>query len=227
MSKFGDALKHIPGASLVIETDEEAPVAKPAPKPAAPAPHPAFDSSFNNPVAAPTGFVPSSGGSPFAVPSTQVLDEKVYQAVLSKTNFDTTPVGKAIHRYFDALEGTGMDTNARFKAAMKQAAALDNITADQVLATFDTLQAALDRDAQGFAGVAATVEKNEITSRQDKITAKQQQVAQLNADIQQLQSELMDQQSSHANATTQYGLAQQRRTQEIAAQKSQFAALLR
>lgn len=205
--------------SLVVDTDDEEP--KAATKvPAASAPAP-------NPVAAPS-FTPRSGdvGSPFSVPNTVVLDEKVYQSVLSKTNFDTTPVGKTIHKYFDALEGSGLDTNARFKAAMKQAAALDNITPDQMLQTFDQLQAALDRDAQGFAGVAATVEKNEITSRQDRIAAKKAQRTQLEQEIAQLESELADQQSSHSNATTQFGLAQQRRFQEIAAQKAQFAALL-
>jgi len=224
MSKLGD-LAHR-AASLVVDVDEEQ---KPAvvTKPSAPAAHPAFDlnPSTYSAAAPATGFSPTPG-SPFSVPSTTVLDEKVYQAVLAKTNFDTTPVGKAVHKYYDALEGVITDQTQRFKAAIGQAQKLDGVTPQQVLDTFDQLSAALDRDAQGFAGLAASFDKNEIGTRQDKIAAKQQQVAQLNADIQQLQSELVDQQASHTNATQQYGLAQQRRAQEIAAQKTQFAALL-
>jgi len=156
-----------------------------------------------------------------------VLDENVYKSVLTKTNFDTTPVGKTIHKYFDALEGSGLDTNARFKAAMKQAAALDGITPDQVLATFDQLQSALETDAQNFQKVADNVEANQITARQTKVAQLQQQVETINGQISQLQTELVGEQNNHANAVTQYGLAESRRGQEIAAQKAQFASLLR
>jgi hypothetical protein len=217
-NKLWESVKH-----LAVEDDEpKAPVT--TPHVAAPVPHPAFNLGS---MGAAVGAVPAPAGSPFAVPSTTVLDEKVYQSVLAKTNFDTTPVGKTIHKYFDALEGSGLDTNARFKAAMKQAAALDNISADQVLATFDQMQAALEADAQGFQKVADGVEANQITARQTKVTALQQQVETINQQIAQLQAELVGEQNNHANAVTQYGLAEQRRTQEIAAQKTQFAALLR
>lgn len=221
MSKFTDALKHIPGAGLVVEIDEEAPAAVKPTAPAPPSAHPAFSAPI------PTSFAaaPAPASSPFAVPSTVVLDDAVYQSVLKKTNFDDTPVGKAIHKYYDALDVIP-DQTARFRAAIAQATKLDGITADAVLKTFDDLQAALDRDANGFAGVAATVEKNQITTRQDQIAAKQAQITQLNQEIATLSAELADQQATHSNAVTQYGLAQQKRTQEIAAQKSQFAALL-
>jgi hypothetical protein len=226
MSKLSDFAHK--AASLVVDTDEEAPKSVAPVRPAAPAPHPAFDlnPSTYSAAAPATGFSPAPGNSPFAVPSTQVLDEKVYQSVLKKTNFDDTPVGKAVHKYFDALMSAIPDQTQRFKAAIAQAQSLDNITPQQVLDTFDQLAAALDRDAQGFAGLAASFDKNEIGSRQDKIAAKQAQVTQLNQEIAQLQGELTDQQSSHANAVSQYGLAAQRRAQEIAAQKAQFAALL-
>lgn len=220
MSKLGD-LAHR-AASLVVDQDEEQ---KPAPKPVAPvSSHPAFNLAPNTfSAAAPA---PAVSGSPFAVPGTQVVDEGTYQSILKKTNFDTTPVGTAIHKYYDALEGTGMAVDQRFKAAMKQAAALDGISADKVLATFDQMESALEADANGFQGVADSVEKNQITARQDKITALTQQVQAINAQIAQLQGELTDQTTGHANAVQQYGLASSKRAQEIAAQKSQFAALL-
>jgi len=210
-----DTLKHAAHAATSLAYEDDAPA-----KPAAPAaaPHPAF--SFNLTPAAPAG-------SPFAVGGSVVLDEKVYQSVFSKTNFDATPVSKTIHKYYDALEGVIPDQTQRFKAAIGQAQKLDGITPDQILATFDQLEAALEADAKGFQGVADKVEASQITTRQAKITDLQTQVANFNQQIAQLQSELVDEQAKHANAVQQYGLAQQRRATEIAQQKAQFAALLK
>jgi hypothetical protein len=120
-----------------------------------------------------------------------------------------------------------MTVDQRFKAAMKQAAALDSISSDQVLATFDQMETALENDAKGFQGVADGVETNQITARQTKIETLTNQKAQIEAQIAQLQTELADQQNGHANAVQQYGLASSRRSQEIAQQKAQFASLLR
>lgn len=213
--------------SLVIEDDAPATPAAKVPT-GAPAPHPAFNlpPSFSTGSSA-AAAAPAPSGSPFSVPNTTVLDEKVYQSVLAKTNFNTTPVGKAIIRYYDALEGVIADQSQRFKAAIGQAQKLDNITPDQVLATFDQLSAALDSDAAAFQRVADSVEANQITARQTKITSIQQQIETLNQQATQLQAELADQTANHANAVTQYGLAQQRRAQEITAQKTQVSALLR
>jgi hypothetical protein len=204
---------------MIIEDDGQE---QKKPAPAAVPPHPAFNLSpggFGAAAAAPSG-------SPFAVPGAAVLDEGVYQAVLKKTNFDDTPVGKTIHKYYDALEGVIADQTQRFKAAIGQAQKLDGVTPDQVLLTFDAMETALETDARGFQGVADKVEQGEIVSRQNKIAELQQQVTNLNQQIVRLQTELVDQQTTHANAVQQYGLAQQRRATEIAQQKAQFAALL-
>jgi hypothetical protein len=211
--------------SLVVEEDTPT---TPVAKTSAPAPHPAFNVPPSFSTGAGAAAAPAfTGGSPFSVPSTTVLDEKVYQSVLAKTNFNTTPVGKAIIRYYDALEGMIADQSARFKAAIGQAQKLDNITPDQVLATFDQLSAALDSDAAAFQRVADGVQANQITARQTKITSIQQQIETLNSQVAQLQTELASETANHANAVTQYGLAEQRRSQEIAAQKAQVASLLR
>lgn len=211
--------------NLVYETDEKAPTTATAAAPVSA--HPAFNlpPGFSTGTGAATA--PAPAGSPFSVPNTTVLDEKVYQSVLAKTNFNTTTVGKTIIRYYDALEGVIADQNARFKAAINQAQKLDGVTPDQVLGTFDQLQAALDSDAAAFQKVADGVQANQITARQTKITSLQQQIETINQQVAQLQTELADQQNTHANAVTQYSLAEQRRAQEIAAQKAQVAALLR
>jgi len=221
MSKFSE-LAH-KAASLVVEDDgtETKPAAKPAPATGHPAFH--FDSTGNVPSTFPSV---SASPSPFSVPSAVVVDENIYQSILNKTNFDATPVGKAVKKYFDALDGVIPDATQRFKAAIGQAQKLDSISPDQVLQTFDSLQAALDRDAQGFQQTAANVESREITARQNKITDLSTQVSNLNSQIAQLSSELTDQQTKHSSTVTQYGLAEQRRATEIAQQKAQVAALL-
>lgn len=224
MSKLGDTLKHAAHsvASLAVELPEETPT--PAAKPAAAGSHPAFhfDSSGN----IPSTFPSVSSASPFAIPTAAPVDENIYQSVLKKTNFDATPIGLAVKKYFDALEGVITDPTQRFRAAIGQAQKLDNITPDAVLQTFDNLQAALDKDAQGFQQIAAGVESREITTRQNKIADLTNQVNAANSQIAQLTSELSDQQTKHSSTVTQYGLAQQRRANEIAQQKAQFAALL-
>jgi hypothetical protein len=213
--------------SLAYEDDTPTPAPAAKTPTGAPAPHPAFSLPPSFSTGAGTAAAPAfAGGSPFSVPNTTVLDEKVYQSVLAKTNFNTTPVGKAIIRYYDALEGVIADQNARFKAAISQAQKLDSITPDQVLATFDQLSTALNTDSAAFQRVADGVQANQITARQTKITSIQQQVETLNSQIAQLQTELASETANHANAVTQYGLAQSRRAQEIAAQKAQVASLL-
>jgi hypothetical protein len=221
---ISDLIKGVKG--LVIE-DDETPAKVSSSTPMGPgATHPAFNLPPTPPVS--TGaFGAAPAASPFTVPSTTVLDEKVYQAVLAKTNFNTTPVGKAIIKYYDALEGVITEQSARFKAAIAQAQKLDGITPTQVLATFDQMSAALETDAAAFQRVFAGFETNEITARQTKITSLQAQVEQLNGQIAQIQTELAGKQSDHANAGTQYNLAHDRRSQEIAAQKAQVSALLR
>src|SRR5271155_5148932 len=211
--------------SLVYSEDEKAPTPTKVTS-GAPVPHPAFN--LPSTTGGGTAFAPALSpiGSPFSVPSTTVLDEKTYQMVLAKTNFNTTTVGKAILKYYDALEGVIVDQNARFKAAIQQAQKLDGVTPAQVLATFDQLSAALDTDANNFQGLCSSFEQKEITARQTQVATLQKQVETINAQIGTLNSDLADKTVSHSNAIQQYGLARSRRAQEIAAQKAQVAALL-
>jgi hypothetical protein len=211
-------------ATSLVYSEDEAP--KPATKaPVSNVPHPAFNVPMPTVPSGAFGAAPAQ--SPFAIPSTVVVDEKLYQSILGKTNFNTTTVGKAVIRYYDALEGVIADQSQRFKAAIGQAQKLDGITPDQVLATFDQMQAALDGDAASFAKLATSEEANQITARQQKITSLQQQVDSFNQQIATLSTELSGAQGTHANAVAQYGAAHDKRSQEIAVQKAQVAGLLR
>ena len=221
MSKLSELAK---SALHSVYEEDPTPATKIPAKPLANVPHPAFNITPGSAAAPAPAFTPTPGSSPFAVPTTTVIDEKVYKSIFAKTDFDNTPVGKILHGYYDGLED--MDPSTRFKTAFKLAAKRDGVTADQVLAAFDQLQQALEADNQQFTSVCAQHDKTEIQSRQTSIASKQQQVAQLNQEIAQLTTELADETSRSTTATTQHSLAQQRRSTEIAQQKASFASLL-
>jgi len=182
--------------------------------------------SFTSPGLGNSGTAPTAAPSPFLVPGSVALDEGVYQKVLAKTNFETTPACISIHKYYDAMEGMPMDIKTKFKMAIAQAAKLDGLTADKILATFDGLKTALAADANNFAKFAEEREKTQITSRQTKIQQITDQITALETQHTQLAAELADEQNKHVAGTTQYALAQQRRATEIDQQKAEFAALL-
>jgi hypothetical protein len=218
-----------------IEEDPQAEKPVPATPAATPPVKPTFD--FSGGAAYPMG--PGTGAtgaatapSPFSVPGSVVLDEAVYQRVFQKTDFDQTDVGKAMHRYYDALPDV-LDTNTKFKTALAQAAKLDGITSDKVLAAFDGLKTALQQESDRFSKVCDTQVKNEVTSRQQRLQQISDQIAQLTQQIADLQmqhtkgsGELGEAQSRVTNAQNQFTLAAARRSNEIDQQKAQFTALL-
>jgi methyl-accepting chemotaxis protein len=231
MSKIGDALKSATHAvsSLVVE-DDGVETQKAGPAPAKPVARPA--ASFS--MGATPSFAPTSPStSPFAIGGATVLDEAVYQKVLAKTNFDQTPVGQVIHKYYDALESTPLDVNTKFKTAIAQAQKLDGLTPDHILQAFDDLLSQLQKEGDNFQRAADGLTAREVTSRQttlsqinDQINSLTQQIADLQTKHSQVSADLADAQTKVANGSTQFGLASQRRAQEIQQQKAQFQALL-
>jgi len=198
---------------------------------AATAVKPALSFPSWTPTAAPASFSSGFPGAPGIGP---VLDEAVYQKVLDKTNFDSTPTAVTIHKYLDAMEGTPLDPTTKFKTALQQAARLEGLTADKVLATFDQLKQLLKAESDKFTTSVNNMVAKEVTARQatlDQISAtiaqKQKDIEQLQATHTQVAAELADAQTKVSNATTQFGLAAQRRSAEIDQQQAQFAALVK
>lgn len=228
---FADKIKNAAhAASSLVMTEDETETQKPGP--AAPKAKPAPAASFS--MGATPSFAPTAPStSPFAIGGAAVLDEAVYQKVLAKTNFDQTPVGQVIHRYYDALDGTPLDTNTKFKTAIAQAQKLDGLTPDHILQAFDDLLASLQKEGDNFQRAADGLTQREVTSRQqtlqqisDQINTLTSQIADLQTKHTQVSGELADAQTKVANGSAQFGLASQRRAQEIQQQKASFQALL-
>ena len=87
-------------------------------------------------------------------------NDAIYQTLLAKTDFEGTSTAATIHKFLDPLKAipdTVMPSNVKFKTAVLQASAQAGLTADGILATFDTLKAKLAAGARCLWRQSATV----------------------------------------------------------------------
>ena len=218
---FLDTLK-----SVAFE-DEPAPPEKHS---TPPAPPPFAIPSYSAPAAAP---MDAASPAPYALPidAGVVPDhDPVYQTLLSKTDFESTPTAATIHKFLDPLKAipdTVMPSNVKFKTAVIQATAQAGLTEDGILSTFDTLKAKLQQEHDAFGVKEQQFVAREITGRQDQIQKISEQITQLQQQLAQLSTELVNAQGKAAHAQSQFEAAVQRRTSELEQQKALYASLLK
>ncbi len=204
--------------------DEPAPPAKPTPAPAAPA--------FSGFAPAPPNVTASSPAS-FALPIDAGVvpdSDAVYQALLSRTDFESTPTAATIHKFLDPLKAipdSVMPSNVKFKTAVIQATAQAGLTQDGILSTFDTLTAKLQQEKDSFSGKSQQFAAREVAGRQDQIQKITEQITQLQQQLAQLSNELVDAQGKATHAQSQFEAAVQRRASELEQQKELYASLLK
>jgi len=208
---FIDSLKH-----MVFEDEPESAKATPAPAPAANVP--------KHVAAVPTA--PVFNHESYSPPEVSDNDE-IYQRVLAKTAFEQTEVGSTIHKFLDPLDGLPMDAALKFKTAVAQAKAQNGLNESAILATFDSLKAALEAEQQSFTKKAQQFAAREISGRQDRINEITSQITTLQQELSQLSTELVDAQGKAARAHGQFNAAIERRAAEIEQQKLQYSALLK
>lgn len=217
-NKIIDSIKH-----AIIEDDDPKPDSKSQAHPQASA------------ATAPAATTSSSGPRPdmSAQPMSEEV-EHVYQRILAKTNFDSTPIAATIHKYLDPLAAiASLDERTRFKTAVVQAKAQEGLTREKILATFDGLKVALRNEQESFTASAQTTREREIADRQkrvqeatDEIARKQSEIAQLQQRLTEMTSELLGAQSKIQRAESQFAAAVQRRVAEIDQEKAKYASLL-
>jgi hypothetical protein len=215
-NKIIDTIKH-----AIIEDDDPKPDGKAEPQ-----------------AEAPVKAVSAAASSPNAYqPSSQAMGEEVerlYQRILAKTNFESTPVAATIHKYLDPLAAIpSLDERTRFKTAVIQAKAQEGLTQEKILATFDGLKVALQNEQESFAASAQATRQREIADRQkrvqeatNEITQKQKEIAQLQQQLSEMTAELAGAQSKIQRAESQFGVAAQRRAAEIDQEKAKYLGLL-
>ncbi|MFZ1085244.1 MAG: hypothetical protein WAN35_09790 [Terracidiphilus sp.] len=218
---FLDTLK-----SVAFE-DEPAPPAQHTPPPAAPA----FAApSFSPPAAMP---VDTASPAPYALPIDAGVvpdSDAVYQTLLAKTDFESTPTATTIHKFLDPLKAipdSVMPSNIKFKTAVIQATAQAGLTEDGILSTFDTLKAKLQQEHDNFGVKEQQFAQREVTGRQDQIQKISQQITDLQQQLAQLSTELVNAQGKATHAQSQFEAAVQRRASELEQQKALYTSLLK
>jgi hypothetical protein len=224
---FLDVLKE------VAFEDEPAPPEKHTPAPAAPAfSSPPFSApAFSAPLAAPA----AGGDSPvsYALPIDAGVvpdNDAVYQTLLTKTDFESTPTAATIHKFLDPLKAipdTVMPSNVKFKTAVIQATAQAGLTEDGILGTFDTLKAKLQQEKDAFGGKSQQFAAREVAGRQDQIQKITEQITELQQELARLSNELVDAQGKATHAQSQFEAAVQRRGSELEQQRALYASLLK
>lgn len=178
------------------------------------------------PAIAPTAPVFPAISQPVAVSD----NDQAYQRLFAKTDFESTDVAATIQKYLaplSAIADTVMPPNVKFKTAVVQAKAQAGLTEDAILATFDSLKAALEQEHQKFEGKAQDFSAREIAARQERINQVTSQITQLQQELAQLSTELVQAQGKAARAQAQFAAAVQRRTGELEQQRAQYSALLK
>jgi hypothetical protein len=211
---FLDALKH------VAFEDEPAPQEKHTPPPAAPSfAAPAFVltpvevATPSTAYAPPTAYASIDAG---IVPD----NDSVYQTLLAKTDFESTPAAGTIHKFLDPLKAIP-DT------VMLQASAQAGLTEEGILGTFDTLKAKLQQEKDAFSTKAQLFAAKEVKGRQDQIQKITDQITELQQELARLSNELVDAQGKGTHAQSQFEGAVQRRSSELEQQKALYASLLK
>jgi len=220
---FLDALKQ------AAFEEEPAPPEKHTPAPASPALSP---STFSGPVVAPRD-AGAASPAPYALPIDAGVvpdNDAVYQTLMSKTDFESTPAAATIHKFLDPLKAipdTVMPSNVKFKTAVIQATAQAGLTEDGILGTFDTLKAKLQQEKDAFAGKSQQFAAREIAGRQDQIQKITEQITELQQELARLSKDLVDAQGKATHAQNQFEAAVQRRSSELEQQKGLYASLLK
>lgn len=156
--------------------------------------------------------------------------DAVYQTLLSKTDFESTPTAATIHKFLDPLKAipdTVMPSNVKFKTAVVQATAQAGLTEEGILGTFDALKAKLQQEHDSFGQKAQQFSAREVKGRQDQIQKITEQISELQQELARLSNELVDAQGKSTHAQSQFEAAVQRRTSELEQQRALYASLLK
>ncbi|MGD0096975.1 MAG: hypothetical protein ABSB60_10800 [Terracidiphilus sp.] len=215
---FLDTLK-----SVAFEEDP------PKPEQHTPAPH---ATAFSAPLAAPAVESAASPAS-YALPIDAGVvpdSDSVYQTLLSKTDFESTPTAATIHKFLDPLKAipdSVMPSNVKFKTAVLQATAQAGLTEDGILGAFDTLKSKLQQEHDAFGQKAQQFAAREVSGRQDQIQKITEQITELQQELARLSNELVEAQGKSTHAQSQFEAAVQRRSSELEQQKALYASLLK
>lgn len=186
-------------------------------KPASP-----IASPFTGAAAAPAYTFPS------AVPTPVIPEEQhgsLYEILRVKTDFNATAPGQQLSHFEKPLEKVLPDERMRIKAAMAQAQE-SGLTIATVLATFDSLLAQLQNEAQTFAASVDHMVATEVTQKGTEIEQIKTQIEGLQKKLVQLTTEKSQSETKISNKKAEFDAALASRTTELQQEKAHYAGLL-
>jgi hypothetical protein len=145
-------------------------------------------------------------------------NNEAYDRLRQATQFEGTRVGQILQKYLAPLKDVPLDTALKMKTAITQAVAIDKITKQEILDTFETLRTQLRGEQNSFEGWKQS-KVNKIADLTQKITDLQKQLAEVSV-------ELSNQQTKLSVGQNQFTLALANRSDEIEQQARQFAGYL-
>lgn len=155
------------------------------------------------------------------------------QSLKDKTDFDKTDVGKQVAHEMKPLEGIASLTESdKINIALK-AGAEEGLTAEKIIATFDSLLQTLESENSGFqtAVTAATQSgpeaiKAQIQAEADKIVDLEAQITAARAKQSDLSTELIKASTKIQTNTMQFNAAYEARKSELTSAKSHYQSIL-
>jgi hypothetical protein len=188
----------------------------PPPKP----PPSRLPSNFVQPVASDTTFSDSNAGG------------VLFDQLKVKTDFELTPVGKAIKEHLMTVQGLGLSPASEMVAVLR-GGAKDGITADSIISTLQGLKDVLLKEQTAFMAQADNATKNEVDTRMDKIaretehqTDLQRQLAESQQIAAQLANEITEKKTTISSMINQFNTAFTARNIELDTQISHYNSIL-
>jgi hypothetical protein len=152
--------------------------------------------------------------------------DEVYQRLVAKTDFTTTPPFKSINKYLGPIASLQLDEKTKFKIALQQAQAQDGLDASTVTAVFDQCCDILKTESDRFAQASAQATAEQVDAKSAKALAIADQIKALQSEAAQLAEESFASQQKIQTAQHRFELAVQARRSELQSEQAKYAGLI-
>jgi len=151
--------------------------------------------------------------------SPETPDADIYQRLVGKTDWESTPVFLAIKKHLAPMKDVAIDPKTKFTIALKQAMEMDGINPADVTAAFESAKANLQSQLSNFKQIVMNKTATDVDAKKKKAEELQQQV-------QQLTKEAFDAQSRLQTREHAFEFAAQQRLAEITTKQAEYSSLL-
>jgi len=149
----------------------------------------------------------------------QVCTGPAYATLKAKTSFDTTNAGMILKKYLDPLLSLPLEDKMKVKTAQAQAQAIEGLTVDKILTSFDTLKTVLSDESRHF--------EQMVASKSSDIAARQVKIDELTKQLNDLRGEQAGAQEKVVRAESDFQHAVQVRMTELDQERNRYEGFLK